>query len=438
MNTNGLNMQSGFHPDTLIKYCSSIRSLAGRYQQIFGYTGLNQYANAIAITDSITNHYRLENEQNVELNNTKDFIYFLEALHNDGRNVAQLDSSEIATLTLISNKESGGQTASRAENILCFFYDLCKKEMGSPKSNSVKTNKPKPTDKELYEGLNTVKERLISPMPEYMIDMLYASRDETTLRTAMESALGDLFFEVERIQKIVISETMLEDSTAFERDSVIYFLSLIKTVEGNYSRVAALSAKGQNAAAIQLLDSMLNNYKLPEYRMLECNAMKSFYQLLGSVESAARNMATLESGEINFLQNIATDPAAGLASQKARNVLCFHYNICYDNKGKPKSNEVPVPKATKEEILKKLNAVSVFPNPTDQYVTIEYSLLKSMEETTIAIYDATGRLLEQRPLGNNYKGQVLLDTRKYANGLIIFEIKQDGKKVSEGKFIVVH
>ena len=99
---------------------------------------------------------------------------------------------------------------------------------------------------------------------------------------------------------------------------------------------------------------------------------------------------------------------------------------------------MPVPKATKEEILKKLNTVSVFPNPTDQYVTIEYSLLKSMEETTIAIYDATGRLLEQRPLGKNYKGQVLLDTRKYANGLIIFEIKQDGKKVSEGKFIVVH
>ena len=34
--------------------------------------------------------------------------------------------------------------------------------MGSPKSNSVKTNKPKPTDKELYGGLNTVK---VAPNP---------------------------------------------------------------------------------------------------------------------------------------------------------------------------------------------------------------------------------------------------------------------------------
>ena len=105
---------------------------------------------------------RLENEQYAELNNTKDFIYFLEALHNDGRNIAQLGSSEIATLTQISNKEPGGQAAARAENILCFFYDLCKKGMGSPKSNSVKTNKPKPTDKELYEGLSTVK---VAPNP---------------------------------------------------------------------------------------------------------------------------------------------------------------------------------------------------------------------------------------------------------------------------------
>lgn len=34
MNTSGLNMKSGFHPDTFLKYFSSIRSLAGRYQQM--------------------------------------------------------------------------------------------------------------------------------------------------------------------------------------------------------------------------------------------------------------------------------------------------------------------------------------------------------------------------------------------------------------------
>ena len=152
----------GFHPDTLLQYFSSIRSLAGRYQQIFAYTGLNQYANAIVVADSITSNYRLENEQHAELINTKDFIFFLQSVYDDKRNVAQLTTSEIANLLKISDKESGGQAAERAENILCFFYDLCKKEMGSPKSNSDKPKKSKLTDKELYEGLNTVK---VAPNP---------------------------------------------------------------------------------------------------------------------------------------------------------------------------------------------------------------------------------------------------------------------------------
>lgn len=152
----------GFHPDTLLQYFSSIRSLAGRYQQIYAYTGLNQYANAIAVTDSISNNYRLRNEQSAELSNTRDFVYFLEAIYRDGRNVAQLDSAEIVELTLISEKKPGGGAAGRAENILCFFYNQCEKEFGAPKNNGVKTNKPKPTKEELYAGLNSLK---VAPNP---------------------------------------------------------------------------------------------------------------------------------------------------------------------------------------------------------------------------------------------------------------------------------
>ncbi len=168
----------GFHPDTLLQYFSSIRSLAGRYQQIYAFTGLNQYTNAIAVTDSIFSHYRLENEQYTELLNTVDFVYFLESVYDDGRNIAQLDSSEIATLTQISNIEPGGQAAERAENILCFFYGLCKEEIGSPKSNSVKTKKPRPTEESLYSSLNSVK---VAPNPantyiEFEYDFLISSQ----------------------------------------------------------------------------------------------------------------------------------------------------------------------------------------------------------------------------------------------------------------------
>ncbi len=278
----------------------------------------------------------------------------------------------------------------------------------------------------------------MDPLPDYMIDLLLAARDQTTLRTTMESTLADLFFEAERIQKIMIGKIMLEDSVGFERDSLIDLYARIKTVESNYVRVAALSDDGQHSAAIALLDSMLTYYKLSTLRANECTAMKDFYSMVGSVEANGGNMASLKSGDVSALEFIALNQDAGLAAQKARNVLCFHYQICYDSNGQPKSDYVRLPKNAPEEILEKLNTIAVYPNPTDQYTTIEYALLKAVEETRINIYDITGRIIESRAIGKNYNGQVLLDTRKYPNGLVIFEITQDGEKVSDGKFIVSH
>ena len=39
-------------------------------------------------------------------------------------------------------------------------------------------------------------------------------------------------------------------------------------------------------------------------------------------------------------------------------------------------------------------------------------------------------------IGQIYEGQNVLDTRKHANGVYIYEIVQDGKQVLNGKLIV--
>ena len=183
MNTNVLNIQSGFDPDALIKYFSSVRNLAGRYQQIYNYTGLNQYVNAQAVIDSVAQHYKLTSEQDAELSNTQDFVNFLGSIHSDGRNIAQLSLSEQRELEVIAEAKPGGIAAVRAENILCFFYEKCPDEWGSPKSNSTKPKKPKRTEKNLYEGLNTVK---VAPNPantyiEFEYKVLIPAK-ETVLR----------------------------------------------------------------------------------------------------------------------------------------------------------------------------------------------------------------------------------------------------------------
>ncbi|MCA1752403.1 MAG: T9SS type A sorting domain-containing protein [Flavobacteriales bacterium] len=61
-----------------------------------------------------------------------------------------------------------------------------------------------------------------------------------------------------------------------------------------------------------------------------------------------------------------------------------------------------------------------------------------IQDRNTASLFATGRKLESRTLGEGYEGQQLFDTRRLSSGVYLYHIVQEGKKVSEGKFIVTH
>jgi len=88
--------------------------------------------------------------------------------------------------------------------------------------------------------------------------------------------------------------------------------------------------------------------------------------------------------------------------------------------------------------LARLNTANVYPNPSDQYVTISYSLLGAQAGTYISVFDGLGREKEKRIIGEVYEGQELFDTRKMPNGIYFYQILQKGKKVHDGKFVVTH
>ncbi len=277
------------------------------------------------------------------------------------------------------------------------------------------------------------------PLPEYMIDLLVASRDQTTLRTTMERILADLHEQVQYMLKIIITEKAFADSISSGPDSTLYYLSLVKTVEGNYTRAAAYADRHMYSHAIDLLDSMQTYYRLNADRDAEMTGLKSFYEILYSAHNAGQTIANLDGNHVQSLIVLADNPTIGIAASKAQHSLCFHYGVCYDMHGQLKIDDLPSKKKPSySELIAELNTSSAYPNPSDQYITIAYSLLKANDRTKLSIVDNLGRQIEMRNLGESYEGQQLIDTRKLANGMYFYQISQDGKKVSEGKFVVTH
>jgi subtilisin family serine protease len=285
--------------------------------------------------------------------------------------------------------------------------------------------------------IRVVSTQLTNPMPQYMIDMLYAARDETTLRTIMETTLADLNFERQRIYKRLVNSKFFLDDQVDEPDSVIYYLSQINTLESNIARAAAYSDRNQFSAATTLLDSMIVHFKLDQAQVDELQALKTLYGLIETAESQGRNIAQLDSSEIASLTALADNDDAGLAQNKAENALCFHYDICPVPVGTPKNVATLKPKPTKEELVEKLNTSAAYPNPATDFVTIEFEVLFARENTRLSVFDPLGREVESRILGSKYQGQELFDTRNWRNGLYIYSITQHDELIETGKFTII-
>ncbi len=68
------------------------------------------------------------------------------------------------------------------------------------------------------------------------------------------------------------------------------------------------------------------------------------------------------------------------------------------------------------------NALAVFPNPADDFITATINLTQTAKNATITIYNIQGQIVETRTLGNVSKEQVRFDVSNYTSGTYMISI----------------
>lgn len=280
---------------------------------------------------------------------------------------------------------------------------------------------------------------IADPIPQYMIDILLASRNVQTARTLTERNLSNLRQKMALNHRMVIND-MLRDSTGTHPDTLTNWLDEMRHKEGRYTLISEYLSRKDFTNAREAMDSLQSQLKLGSAGTKELNKMRQFTSFLENINGQGKNIAQLDSTQIDWLVNIANDPESGTAGARAKNILCFFYRICSPPPSVPKSNKISPrkPKPSVEELIKAQNKVSFAPNPADQYIQLEYELLYSKENTEMRVYDQLGRVVKTYTIGVNNRGVEILDTRKMVAGLYIVEIVQEGKQVFSDKFIVQH
>lgn len=284
-----------------------------------------------------------------------------------------------------------------------------------------------------------VETQLSNPMPSYMIDILMAARDQSTMRTTMENSLSAQHEEMSRNYRFIVQHYSGDTLNEFQSDSLLFWLGKMHSPTGLYNLAGKHLSMGNHTTAINILDSIPVNYKLSYGETAEWNALKSLFQLVIDAEGANRSIARLDSSEIAQLHSLASDDEGGIGALRARKALCFFYDICLegplltksfsDNKNKP---QVP----PLNELLAELDKIDVFPNPATDYVTFSFNFFKQDTPKYIRLYNQSGAQIQSFALGEVKEGQQLWDTRKLKPGIYLYEVYDDKRKTTAGKVVI--
>jgi hypothetical protein len=167
-----------------------------------------------------------------------------------------------------------------------------------------------------------------------------------------------------------------------------------------------------------VLSQIPSMFVFEESEQLEYDNYMSFYNLKKQVQLTERDWSELEEDEIYQLQSIA-ELNTGRSSTMAKGVLCFFYNICYEN-----DYDIDIPNET-PEISPKSTSTDL-----DEVIFTEDIIKENLDNIKrIEVYDISGRLVYQ------IKENKAIDFAGLPSGIYIVKIYTKDLKVRSHKFI---
>lgn len=286
------------------------------------------------------------------------------------------------------------------------------------------------------EFLRFLGEKIPNPLPQYMLDLIYANRDIKTARTLLETNLSAVNSKMAYISGLLISDCMF-DSTQLKTEARSWLLRRASLAD-YYSVAESYIENNDFTSANATADQIINIFELNEEQQAEFQNFRNYTDFRRSISESGRSIMQLESSEIELLQQIA-NATTGRTSAMAQNILCFGYQLCVDYlpaDGDGNHLKFTKPEKTAKQILQSAyNKITVTPNPANVYVAFNYELPLLENNAVLYITDAMGKTITQKSISSK-KGQWVWDTRNINKGIYFYEIKTAAESYGNGKIVI--
>jgi len=236
---------------------------------------------------------------------------------------------------------------------------------------------------------------------------------------------------------LVLSDAMRELSDhAISRilgDSILYLENLkpwyevVRTPVAKYSLAEVYFYEKKYDQAEMVLNKIPDMFEYSESEMTEHNNYMRFYNFKKQLQLADRNWTQLDETEIAYLQTIA-EATNGRSASMAQGVLCFFFDICYEDKIEEGDEVIPPTKnmATETQLYDNQNKnldyeLSLYPNPTSSEMTVVLNN-PAVKIVAMAVYDIYGKNVSLQTVNQSYS---TLKMSELAQGVYILKVWLD-------------
>lgn len=274
-----------------------------------------------------------------------------------------------------------------------------------------------------------VVEQLKSTLPQYMIDILLTANEPQTYRKQIEEQLvnyqGQMNDAYQSIARYVLSDSI---------DRSVLLENLLEDVP-------------QASAKLQLVDFHLNkgnttaaNQALASYNTLVGNTSSventKLNTFMNFVISNYPQMNSLTEQDLQYVTSVASDSTHPNFVQA--HAILRYYNQS-DYLATPQNPIMPNFKKEVSPILEAIKSPSylkIYPNPANQYLTVDYNLPLESGTVQVEIVDQTGKVvLANDATVSSNKGISNLVIADLPTGNYFVNIKHNNQQIASGSFV---
>jgi len=285
--------------------------------------------------------------------------------------------------------------------------------------------------------LNSLDARIYPPSESEM-SSLHANDTIMGAKEILESKqafyTSSMQYAVNGLIRKYMSDSMLVDIN----DSIKTSISLINSPDSYYKQAFCNYNSGDSSEVLNTLAQVPSNFGLTTYQNDMHNGYEDYFDLLLELQNEGKSTTEVDSTQKNMLYSIMQNTNEILQAY-CRNVLIITDGLVYHEPylfpDTVSTKSIPVKKPNfGNSFLKSSDFLRLYPNPADEYLTIEYKVPYNSHKIIVEILTIDGHNIEVLTLNREW-GEKIIDLRNFKRGTYLIRLWADGSVIETRKFI---